>query len=175
LIFPFLNVYLKQRFGISDSTLGILFGAINLSIGVCAFLGPLAAQAFGRIRSVVVGAFFSALCLAVIGFGNVFGWVALIIVVRAGLYNMTLPLYRAYVIDNTPPHEYTVVNLIYSTATNVGPTVAPPISGMVQDRVGFAPLFAAAIGMYALAGVLFSLVTRSKPTPSAPPATVTAK
>ncbi|MCL5994506.1 MAG: MFS transporter [Chloroflexi bacterium] len=162
LIFPFLNIYLKQRFAVDDATLGVVFGAINLAIGVCALLGPLAANALGRVRVVIWGAFFSAACLAIVGYGSIFGLVAAVIVIRSGLFNMTLPLYRAYIIDHTPPHEYAVVNLIYSTAANVGPTIAPPLSGLVQDRLGFTPLFGIAIGLYALAGVAYHYVSRSK-------------
>jgi MFS family permease len=162
LIFPFINLYLKNRFGANDAMLGFIQGATSLSIGVCALLGPFAANALGRTRVVVAGALFSMVCLALIGFGEWFGLVAIVIIVRAGLYNATLPLYRAYVIDQTPPREYVVVNLIYSTAANVGPTVAPPISGYVQDHGGFAPLFFAAIGLYGLAALFYHLATRQK-------------
>ena len=155
LIFPFLNVYLKQRFNASDVSIGFVLGMINLSIGVCTIFGPLAAQAFGRVRVVVAGALLSAACLLWVMLGNAYGLVAFLMIVRAGLFNMSLPLYKAYVIDHTPPHEYAVVNLIYTTATNVGPTIAPPASGYVQDRAGFGPLFAVVVTLYALSAALF--------------------
>ncbi|HEY3340798.1 MAG TPA: MFS transporter [Anaerolineae bacterium] len=155
LIFPFLNIYLKVRFNASDIAIGAVLGLINLCIGIATLLGPLAAQRFGRVRVAIFGAFVSAVCLLLVALSDAFIVVALLVIVRAGLFNMTLPLYRAYVIDHTPPHEYTVVNLIYATAANVGPTVAPPVSGYVQDRTGFGPLFVAAVALYGLAGVLF--------------------
>lgn len=160
LIFPFLTLYLKERFGASDSALGFIVGAMNLSIGLLAWLGPLAARSFGRTRTVALGALFSAACLAVIGFGEPLALVAAVVVLRAGLFNMTLPLYRAYVIDHSPPEEYVVVNLIYTTAANVGPTVAPTISGITQDRAGLGPVFMAAMTLYALAAGLFVWATR---------------
>ncbi len=162
LIFPFLNLYLKQRFGVSDVLLGAVFGGINLAVGLFTLFGPFVAQALGRELAVALGAFFSAACIILIGFGSAFAVVAAVVVLRAGLFNMTLPLYRALVIDRTPPHEYVVVNLIYSTAVNVGPTVAPSVSGYVQDHAGFAPLFVAAAALYAVAGALYRLATRAK-------------
>jgi MFS family permease len=162
LITPFLTLFIKERFAVSDVVLGIVFGSVNLAVGVCTMLGPFIANVFGRTRAVILGAFFSALCLILIGFGNVFAVVAALIIIRAGAFNMTLPLYRAYVIDHTPPHEYAVVNLIYATAANVGPTISPTVSGYVQDRYGFNPLFVTAIGLYALAGLVFHLATRAK-------------
>ena len=47
-------------------------------------------------RTAAVCAVLSGLLLLVIGFGGVFGLVAAAIVVRAGLYNMIVPLYRAW-------------------------------------------------------------------------------
>ncbi|HEY3289184.1 MAG TPA: MFS transporter [Anaerolineae bacterium] len=151
LIFPFINLYLKGRFGASDVTLGFIQGATSLAIGLFAFLGPFAADRFGRARVVIAGTLITVACLVLIGYVEWFEFVAVIIVLRAGLYNGILPLYRAYVIDQTPSNEVAVVNLIYSTAANVGPTVAPPISGYVQDRAGFGPLFVGAIALYGMA------------------------
>ena len=162
LIFPFLNIYLKQRFNASDVTIGAVMGLINLCIGISTLLGPLAAQKFGRVRVAIYGTLLSAACLLLVTLSNAFLLVALVFIARAGLFNMTLPLYRAYVIDHTPPHEYTIVNLIYATSANVGPTVAPPVSGYVQDRAGFGPLFAAAIALYGLAGGLFYWAGKQK-------------
>jgi MFS family permease len=162
LIFPFLNIYLKQRFDASDVSIGVVMGLMNLCIGVCTLLGPLAAQRFGRIRVAVYGALLSAGCLLLVILVNSYPFVAAVMIVRAGLFNMTLPLYRAYVIDHTPPHEYTIVNLIYATSANVGPTIAPPASGYVQDRAGFGPLFVAAAAMYGLAALLFQWAGKQK-------------
>ena len=46
-----------------------------------------------------------------------------------------------------------MVNLILTTAINVG-TLAPPISGWLQDRVGLTPIFLIAMGAYAVGAVL---------------------
>lgn len=162
LIFPFINLYLKSRYGASDVMLGFIQGATSLAIGLCAFLGPFAANRFGRARVVIVGTLISAVSLALIGSVEWFALVAVIIVVRAGLYNASLPLYRAYVIDQTPSREVAVINLIYSTAANVGPTVAPPISGFVQDHAGFGPLFVGAMALYGLAAACYYIATRGR-------------
>jgi MFS family permease len=162
LIFPFLSIFLKGRFGVSDVVLGVVIGAMNLSIGILTWMGPVVARALGRTRVVALGALFSAACLVLVGFGESFALVAIVVVLRAGLFNMTLPLYRAFVIDHSSPEEYAVVNLIYSTAANAGPTIAPAISGYAQDRVGFGPVFIAAIGLYTLAAGVFVWATQDK-------------
>ncbi|MCW1968842.1 MAG: MFS transporter, partial [Anaerolineae bacterium] len=99
LIFPFLNVFLKTRFGVTDTILGATLGFINLSDGLATLLGPAAVRLLGRRWVVVLGALFSAACLSFIGFNYQFGLVAAVVIVRAGLFNMILPIYRAFVID----------------------------------------------------------------------------
>jgi MFS family permease len=66
LIFPFLNIYLKQRFNASDVSIGAVLGLINLCIGICTLLGPLAAQKFGRVRVAIYGTLLSAACLLLV-------------------------------------------------------------------------------------------------------------
>lgn len=158
LIFPFQSLFFKERFGISDGTVGVLLGLINLSIGVGALLGPILTNALGRSRTVVLGTFISAVGIGVMGFGATFGLVAVMVIVRAGLFNLTLPIYRAFVIDRTPRAEYTIVALLLSGSANVGPAIAPALSGWAQREVGFSPVFALAVALYALAGLAYILV-----------------
>ena len=40
LVFPFLSLFLKERFAASDSAIGLVLGLLNLCIGVGALLGP---------------------------------------------------------------------------------------------------------------------------------------
>ena len=160
LINPFINVFLQDRFGASSFAIGVVLGSIDLFTGLAALLAPLVARAVGRGRAVALGAFVSAALFGVIAVSPVFGVAAVIIVARAALLNMTLPMYRALVTDRTPDHEIAIVNVILTTSSNIGPTVAPAISGWVQDRAGFSPLFLAAIALYALAGGLFQWAIR---------------
>jgi MFS family permease len=166
LIFPFLSLFLKERFLASDGTIGLVLGLLNLSIGVGALMGPALVGRFGRMRVVVAGAFISAVALGVIGFASAFALVALTVVLRAGLFNLTLPIYKAYVVDGAPPAEYTLISLILSTSANVGPAIGPTLSGWLQREVGFSPVFALAIGLYVLAGLAYLLVfarTQTRP------------
>jgi MFS family permease len=166
LIFPFLSLFLKTRFDASDRTIGLVLGLLNLSIGVGALMGPALVRVFGRVQVVVAGAFISAAALGVIGFASAFGLVALMVVLRAGLFNLTLPIYKAYAIDHAPPREYTLVSIILSTSANIGPAIGPVLSGWMQREAGFAPVFGLAVGLYALAGFAYILVFYLRPTPS---------
>ena len=158
LIFPFLSLFLKDRFNASDSNIGLVLGLLNLSIGLGSLIGPALVARFGRTQVVVAGAFISAAALGVIGFASGFALVATLVVLRAGLFNLTLPIYKAYVVDRAPQNEYTLVSLILSASANVGPAIGPSLSGWLQREAGFAPVFALAIGLYALAGLAYVFV-----------------
>lgn len=158
LIFPFLSLFIKERFGVSDSITGTVLGLLNLSIGAGALLAPLAVHAIGRGRVVIGGALASALALAVIGFTPLFVVAATVIVLRAGVFNAIIPLYRAYVIDGAPPEEYTIVVLLLSLCANIGPALGPALSGRIQMQYGFSPAFVIAIAGYALAALIYGLI-----------------
>ncbi len=164
LIFPFLSLFIKDRFGASDSVIGIILGLLNLSIGTGSLLAPIAVNALGRGPVIVAGALASALALAVIGFTPLFMLAAALIILRAGLFNMIIPLYRAYVIDSAPVEEYTIVALLLSLCANIGPAIGPSLSGRIQMQYGFGPAFIVAIAGYALAALIFGLIiaTRNK-------------
>jgi MFS family permease len=159
LIFPFLNVFIKSRFSVSDTVLGATLGFINLSDGLATILGPAVVRFLGRRGVVMLGTFISAICMAIIGFNENFAVVAVVVILRAGVFNMILPIYRAFTIDYTPRNEYVIVSFILSAATNVGQAFAPPLSGYMQRNMGGWDLpFILAILLYAMAGLAFMWV-----------------
>ena len=70
---------------------------------------------------------------------------------RGALMNMVAPLFDAYSLELTDEHEHGAVNSIRNLAWNVGWTVGPYLSGVVQERWGFTPLFINTAVLYAVA------------------------
>lgn len=160
----FLGLILRDRFGISDQVFSALMAAMNLAMGLATFAGPALARRIGRVESLITGSAFSVLAYAVFGFSTSLALVVLALVLRAALFNLALPLYRAHIMDRTPRAEYAVVNLILTTAINVG-AISPPISGWLQDRFGLTPVFLTAITAYALGTLLLVAIARRDRTP----------
>lgn len=165
LVARFLTLILKDRFGVSDQFLSALLAAMNLSMGVATFAGPWLGERLGRVESLVTGALISVVAYGVVGFSPALGWVVAALIARAALFNLALPLYRAHIIDRTPPEEYAVVNLILTTAINVG-ALAPPLSGLLQDRVGLTPVFGLAMAAYAIGAALLWRIARADRRPT---------
>lgn len=152
ILIPYMNVFFKDRFQISDSLMGIIFGLSSLFIGIGSILGPRLTTVMGsKIRAIVLTQFSSIVFLLLVGFSGSL-WVAGIsILLRSALMNMSAPLYNAFCMEQTPEHRQGFISSILNIAWQIGWSVGPFISGLVQQAYGFAPLFIATTVLYLLA------------------------
>ncbi len=152
ILIPYMNVFFKDRFNISDSDLGILFSVSSLLIGIGSLLAPwLSTRLGGKVRAIVVTQSGSLIFLLMTGFSP-FLWLSSIgFLLRTALMNMSSPLYSAFCMECTPEHHQGFVNSILNLSWNLGWAVGPFISGIVQENYGFAPLFITTSVLYFLA------------------------
>lgn len=152
ILIPYMNVFFKDRFEISDSLLGLLFSLSSLFIGVGSLIGPrLTARLGGKIRTVAFTQLASVLFMLMIGFVPVVWIAGVAFLIRAALMNMSAPLYSAFCMEQTPERQQGFVSSVMNIAWQVGWSVGPYISGLVQVRYGFTPLFIATTVLYLLA------------------------
>jgi MFS family permease len=155
ILIPYMNVFFKDRFDISDSALGVLFSLSSLLIGIGSFLVPrLSSVLGGKVRAIVATQSASLVFLLMAGFVPVLWISSAGFLLRAALMNMASPLYSAFCMERTPERHQGFVNSILNLAWNIGWAVGPYVSGVVQERYGFAPLFIATGVLYGLANVL---------------------
>jgi MFS family permease len=108
----------------------------------------------GKVRAIVVTQSASLVFLLLAGFAPILWLSSVGFLIRAALMNMASPLYSAFCMERTPEQHQGFVNSILTLAWNIGWAVGPYVSGVVQDRYGFAPLFIATGVLYAVAIVL---------------------
>jgi MFS family permease len=149
---PYFNVYFSEHYRMSDAALGILFSVGSLATGIACIIGPrLVGNLGGKVRTVVIGQGISLVFLLAIGFSP-WLWLAVIgFLVRGALMNMVAPLFDAFALEQSHETEHGAVNSIRNLAWNVGWAVGPYISGLVQQRYGFSPLFVSTAVLYAIA------------------------
>jgi MFS family permease len=166
LVIPFLPLFLRDKHSADDPLIGTVQGLSYLSIGVCTLLAPLLLQRVGR-RTLIVGATcVSALCIAAMAFLDARAGVIALAIVRAGIFNMVLPVYRALVIDRAPRAEHTIAALVLATAENIGATPAPPLSGRLQRGLGYEPVFVISALLYGLGALAFFVAAKARKTPA---------
>jgi len=148
---PYFNVFFSERFHMSDSSLGLLFSVGSLATGLGCLIGPrLVGNLGGKVRTITLGQGISLIFLLMVGFSP-WPWLAVIgFIMRGALMNMVSPLMDAFALEQTHTSEHGAVNSIRNLAWNVGWTVGPYISGIVQQRWGFTPLFINTGIMYAI-------------------------
>ncbi len=155
ILIPYMNVFLKDRFSISDSLLGILFSLSSLLIGVGSIVAPrLSTRLGGKVRAIVATQSVSLAFLLLAGFAPALWLSSIGYLLRTALMNMASPLYSAFCMERTPEQHQGLVNSILNLSWNIGWAVGPYVSGVVQESYGFAPLFIATALLYGIAVAL---------------------
>jgi MFS family permease len=125
---------------------------LALVTGIATVIGPrLAEWLGGKVRAVVFTQGASLLFLLVMGFSPVFWLSGFAFLVRGALMNLSNPLYAAFAMERTAERERGAVNSMMQLMWEVGWTVGPYLSGVVQARWGFSPLFIATASLYGVA------------------------
>jgi MFS family permease len=168
---PYFNIFFAERYRMSDASLGVLFSAGSLLTGIACVLGPrMVGNLGGKVRTIVAGQGTSLVFLLVIGFSP-FTWLAVVgYLIRGALMNMVAPLFDAYALERTPEAEHGMVNSVRNLAWNMGWTVGPYVSGLVQQRWGFTPLFVSTAVLYGLGITLTWVYFKPQPKVEAVPA-----
>jgi MFS family permease len=152
ILIPYMNVFFKDRYQISDSLLGLLFSLSSLFIGIGSIIGPrLTTQLGGKIRTVAFTQLASVVFMLMIGFVPSLWIAGFSVLMRSALMNMSSPLYSAFCMEQTPEHQQGFVSSVMNVAWQIGWSVGPFLSGLVQVRYGFTPLFITTTILYLLA------------------------
>jgi len=172
ILIPYMNVFFKDRFQITDSHLGILFSLSSLFIGIGSLIGPrLTTRLGGKIRTVAFTQFTSVIFMLMIGFVPSLWIAGAASLFRAALMNMSSPLYSAFCMEQTPDGERGLVSSVLNIAWQAGWSVGPFLSGLVQQAYGFTPLFITTTLLYVTAiAVMWMFFGKSEAQPQAVPA-----
>jgi MFS family permease len=152
LLIPYLNLFFRERFAVPDSLLGGLFSLSAVITGLATLCSPWLASRLGsKARTVMATQAGSLLFLWVLGFSPWFLPAGIAFFLRAGLMNMSVPLYSAFCMERTPESRRGVVSSLIQMAWQAGWVIGPTVSGLVQARWGFQPLFLATSVFYLIA------------------------
>jgi MFS family permease len=156
ILIPYMNLFFKETFPISDKTLGTLFAVSSVVTGVATLASPLLASRWGRIRALVMTQLASIPFLLLIGFSGVFWISGIAFWVRAALMNMGNPLYNAFAMQQVEEQERATVSGLMGMSWNIGWTVGPFLSGYMQanPNIGFQPIFVITCSLYIVACLL---------------------
>ncbi len=156
ILIPYMNLFFKETFDISDKLLGTLFAVSAVVTGVATLASPVLADRWGRIRALVFTQLTSIPFLLLIGFSGALWVSSLAFWVRAALMNMGNPLYSAFAMEQVAERERATVSGLMGMSWNIGWTIGPFVSGYMQanPEIGFQPIFVITCTLYIVAAVL---------------------
>lgn len=154
-LIPYLTLYFKTQYRISDNELGWLYSLLSITTGVATIIGPRIAHRLGsKVRAVVFMQGTSLLFFLLVGFAPWY-WVAgIAFLLRGAMMNMANPLYSAFAMEQIPKEERGAVNSVMHLTWDFGWATVPYFSGLVQRYYGFTPLFITTITLYSIAVAL---------------------
>ncbi len=139
---PYMNLYFSKTFAASSQSLGVLFSISSLVVGVGSIIGPKLVSVFrSKIKVVVLTQSSSLVFLLILAFTPLYWIASVAFLLRGMLMNMAVPLYNAFCMENVNEQEQGVVNSLISNSWTMGWAIGPVISGFIQARFGFSPLF----------------------------------
>lgn len=156
ILIPYMNLFFKETYAISDRLLGTLFAVSSVITGVATLASPLLADRWGRIRALVLTQLLSIPFLLLIGFSGIFWLSGLAFWVRAALMNMGNPLYSAFAMEQVAEGERGTISGLMGMSWYIGWTIGPFVSGYMQAHpdIGFRPIFVITCTLYVVASIL---------------------
>lgn len=150
MLIPFLNVFFRFRYNLSDDTIGALFGIGSLGMGFALMMGPILAERWGKPKTVVITQALSIPFLIILGFVHSLTLAYVAFFVRMALMNLAGPVYQTMVMEEADAEARGMAASLYSLIWSSGRALSPVISGPVQEAYGFDPVFLSTILAYTL-------------------------
>lgn len=148
LLMPFMNIFFRQVYFQPDPVIGALFAGSSLAMGIGVIIAPPLADRLGKMQVVVITQALSIPFFVMMGWAPWFEVSAVAYFFRAGLMNMSGPVYQTFVMERAPQNARAMVASLVSMATSFGWAFSPTISGWLQVNYGFSPVFMLTIILY---------------------------
>ena len=136
-LIPFLNVFVKGKFGLDLTALNAVFAITSLGTTFAFLAQPALARRFGRIGSIVLVQGCSIPFLVVLGFSPVLWTVIGAMTVRNSLMNAGSPIFDAFVMERVSDAERATLSAAMTLLWALGWTIAPIYYGQLQHYLGF--------------------------------------
>lgn len=151
---PFLNVFFKMKFGVPDTTLGVLFAFQSVLMAFATLIGPVLADRWGKTKTVVGMQVLSVPFLGILGYMPMLSLSAVGFLCRAALMNAANPLYTAFAMEKVSTKQRGAASAMMQMSWQGTRAISSLASGYLQEASGFSALFPITIVMYSLASLL---------------------
>ncbi|MHB8926727.1 MAG: MFS transporter [Bacillota bacterium] len=152
---PFLNVFLKIRFGASTAAIATVSFLAQGLLVVGTVLAPALSRRVGKVPAMAGSILVSVPFMLVLGFAPWFAVAAGAYLVRNTVMNMIGPVRSTFSMEMVDPGERATASSLEQMTWQLSWAVASAVSGQVISRHGYGPVFLAGAAIYVLAGVAY--------------------
>ncbi len=159
LVIPYLNLYFRDRFLASNSSIGIVVSLGQLATAIAIIIGPAIVKRFGEVRSVVFLQLSSIPFLLLTGFTNIYLLAATGFLFRQALMNAGNPIQQSLMMSKIDDKLKGLANSLSAMVFNLGWAIMGPVSTMIVAKGGsywgYAIVFSATAVLYVFASLYF--------------------
>jgi MFS family permease len=166
-IFPFLALYITQKFQVGMTQVGIIFLIFSLASLIGNLFGGAMSDRFGRKRMLLFGLITSGLSSLMLGFISDFRLVYPIALMVGLLANTAGPAQQAMVADLLPESQRTEGFGILRVIANLAITIGPAIGGVLATHSYLFLFIADALSSLITAGIVLAALPETMPELSA--------
>ena len=155
LTIPFINLYFKFEWGLSDSLIGTWFGLAQLATFIGMILSPLLVRRFHIVRVIVWSQLASIPFMLIMGYVDLFPVVVFAFLLRQVLMNMHNPMNTQFRMKLVAPEEQSLINALRMIGFIGVRALAAFFGGRIIDHYSFSLSFTLTSAFYFIAAVLF--------------------
>jgi predicted MFS family arabinose efflux permease len=155
LIIPFLNLYFRDKFGLSPATIGSFYFCTVLAMFIGTMSGPLLARRFGLVRTIVFTQLASIPFMLLLGYTVSTGAAFFAYVLRACLMNIGVPIATNVSMELSEDGERGLVNALLMVSWNGSWMVSTAVGGNLIEHYGYALTFVVTSVLYVISTLFY--------------------
>ena len=155
LIIPFLNLYFRDRFGLTPDRIGFYF--ILLSFGMLAgtLCGPLITPRYGLVRTIVWTQMASIPFMLTLAYTHSLYLAVPAFIIRGALMNMGVPINNNFSMELSEKGEQGLVNALLMISWTGSWMFSVAIGGNIIERYGYTVVLNISVALYVLASLAY--------------------
>ncbi len=167
LLFPFLTLYITQKFSVGMTEVGVIFGLVSISSIVGGILGGALTDRLGRKSMLIWGLLISAFINLMLGLANEIGLIYVGALFIGLLGNAGGPAQQAMIADLLPEEKRAQGFGVLRVTANLAITIGPAIGGLLAARSYMLLFICDAVASTITAVIVALAIRETRPTPRA--------
>ncbi|ABB14099.1 MFS transporter [Carboxydothermus hydrogenoformans] len=150
LFMPYLNLYFANRFGVSNTFIGLILAGAQGLTSLAMVMGTKVSRRFGLVRAFVFFNLISLPFAVYLGYVPYLSWAVLVLLTRHALMNAGTPLFQALNVLIVDPSRKGLILSLNQATFSLGWAIGGPISTIFYRLGGYPLIFWVVAILYCL-------------------------